>query len=112
MADGAWLTHTNRKILSLEMAALHRRTLPLTCQVCPHFRLFEAMPVWWLFSTRHWSTALKDAPQRFWCSECRRLRFQKVRGPLIEITDEPPAGPQFDYPPKAEWNRLVRRHRS
>jgi hypothetical protein len=110
----AYLDHTNRRIDSLVMCALHRRTLRLSCRSCPHVRLLDAVPVWFLFERKGWSGFIQEVPARFYCAACLRDAARKVTRPRLVITNDaaPPPTREWPYPDERVWKRLVSRYRS
>lgn len=104
--------HVGRRIDTLMQCALHRRTLRLSCRACPHVRLLDAVPVWYLFERKGWCGFLSEVPRRFYCSRCWLERSRKASAPRLEITCDPFAGAQFPYPSEREWKRFVSRYRS
>ena len=112
MASAPDRDHLGRKLDTLVHCALHRRTLKLSCLHCPHVRLLDAVPVWYLFDRKGWSGLMWDVPKRFFCSRCMTERLRKVRGPRVQVTDERPGKEQFPYPDERTWKRLISRYRS
>ena len=105
------LTHTDRRITTLMECALYRRTLRVTCRKCPHVRLWDAVPIWWLFEKKGWCGFLSDVPRRLYCGQCR-TDGHKVRGARVTITNGPPGETPYPYPSEYEWKRFVARYRS
>jgi hypothetical protein len=103
--------HLNRKINTLTLCALYRKTLKLTCPKCHHARLLDAVTLWWMFERKGWDETLPAALRRFYCDACWRKKFFVQRAKW-EITDLTPTGPQFAYPDERSWKRLIRRYRS
>lgn len=105
--------HLNRKLRTITHLALYRRTLRLVCanQSCGHYRLLDPIPLWWMFSRLGWDDRLGRALGKFYCSKCWRAHRWVLR-PRGFISEEPPTGAQFAYPPESEWKRLIRRYRS
>jgi hypothetical protein len=105
--------HLNRKLRTIMHCALYRKTLKLVCanDGCGHFRLLDAVPLWWLYHCRSWEDRLPGAVRHFYCSRCWQAQRWILR-PRYLVTDEQPAGDQFEYPPESEWKRLVSRYRS
>jgi hypothetical protein len=103
--------HVNRTIRTIELAALMRRTIMLSCSRCRHQRLLDARALWWLFHQRRWADGLPIATERFYCAACWRRDHKRYR-PGYQITDETPVGDQFPEPDEREWKRLVARFRS
>lgn len=112
MATRADLTHTNRRITTLMECAANRRTLKIACRKCSHFRLWDSVPIWWLFEKKGWCGFLSDVPRRLYCSHCWTARHDRVKGPRIAITNDPPGETPFGYPDQREWKRFVSRQRS
>jgi len=106
------LTHTDRRITTLMECALYRRSLRVTCRKCPHIRLWEAVPIWWLFEKKGWCGFMRDVPGRLFCSHCWTERQERVRGPRVTISNDPPEKTPYPYPSEREWKRFVSRYRS
>jgi len=112
MATRADFTHTDRRITTLMECALYRRTLRVSCKKCPNVRMWDAVPIWWLFEKKGWCGFLREVPQRLFCSHCWTERYERVRTPLVMITNEPPGETPYPYPGEREWKRVVSRYRS
>jgi len=112
MASRPDLTHTDRRITTLMECALYRRTLRIACRKCPHVRLWDAVPLWWLFERKGWCGFLREVPPRLVCSHCWTERYERVRGPRLSISDERPGETPLPYPTEREWKRFVSRYRS
>lgn len=113
MADDPDRDHLNRKLRTLTHCALYRKTIRLACanQDCGHERLFDAVPLWWLFHCQGWDDRLPGAVRHFYCSRCWKSRRWILR-PGYRVTADAPTGTQFKYPPESEWKRLISRYRS
>ena len=114
MTSEAHLDHTNRRIPTVEYAALMRRSFHLRCPRCAYDRLLDAVPLWWLFYKKGWNDQLPAAiTRRFYCGRCCPARGEgpKVR-PKFNLSEAIPTGPQLPYPDEREWKRLVSRTRS
>lgn len=114
MAEDPYRDHLDRKLGSLTDCALYRRTVHLVCasEECGHFRILDAVPLWWLYNRRGWDDRLPGFLRHFYCSRCWRAKRWILR-PRYRITGEvPPEKGQFPYPLESEWKRLVRRYRS
>jgi hypothetical protein len=112
MLTGAERDHINRKITTVEHAALMRRTIRLTCPLCQHTRLFDAVGLWWHCQHGGWGQQLADVARRFYCESCWRTRCSSQRARYIVTDEKPDDGKQFDYPPESVWKKLVSRYRS
>jgi hypothetical protein len=104
--------HLGRRITTLMECALHRRSIRLSCRACPHVRVLDAVPLWYLFDRKGWSGFLREVPRRFYCARCWEDRQRRSPGPQLEITTEVALPPQFSYPDRRTWKRLVSRYRS
>ena len=114
MADGDGLDHANRKLVTLQHCALHRRTITLTCPQCGRVRLIDAVPLWWLFERRGWDDRLPGFHRRLYCSVCRGSPGGpglRVR-PHFQITRDAPEPTHLPYPEERVWKRVVSRYRS
>jgi hypothetical protein len=110
MSDPA-VDHCGRRLHSLWLCALYKRSLYFACRQCPHEGLISAIPVWWLFKRKGWSEALGDVAVRFYCSHCLAERQRKVRGPKLAVSlDEAPPC-DLALPDQREWKRMVSRYR-
>jgi len=104
--------HIGHRIDSLLLCALHRRTLKLSCRACPHVRLWDAVPIWWLFEKKGWSGIVREIPRRFYCGICWHQQHRKTTAPRIQIVGEAPGETPYPYPSEREWKRVVSRYRS
>ena len=105
-------THTGQRIDTLMQCALYRRTLKISCRKCSHVRVWDAVPVWWLFQRKGWEGLMREVPRRLICSHCWAERYERVRSPRVEITGERPEKTPLGYPTEREWKRFVARYRS
>jgi hypothetical protein len=112
VTDRAAFDHLDRPLSTLTQCALHRRTVCLSCRACPHERLLDAIPLWWMFDRRGWSLELREVPRKFYCGPCWSQRCKKVSRPRLELTNRAFEGEQFVYPDERAWRRLVSRYRS
>ena len=112
MATQADRTHTGQRFDCLMLCALYRRTLRISCRKCHHVALWDAVPIWWLFEKKGWRGFLNDVPRRLVCSQCWAERHDRVRGPRVVVTEEPPGKTPHPYPTESEWKRFVSRYRS
>lgn len=104
--------HLGRRLDTLMLCALHRRSLRLSCKRCPHVRVLDAVPIWYLFDRRGWAGFIREVPRRFYCEQCWLDHRRKSANPRLEITTEVPVPPQYPYPDERTWKRLVSRYRS
>jgi hypothetical protein len=104
--------HIGRRLDTLMLCALNRRTIRLACRKCSSVRLLDAVTLWWLFDRKGWSDRFPDVPRRFRCVSCWRDGRGLIRSPVIMVTEQPATGPQFPYPSEQVWKRLVSRYRS
>jgi len=112
MSEPADRTHTGQRIDTLMQCALFRRTLRISCRKCPHVRLWDSVPIWWLFEKKGWCGFMREVPRRLYCSHCWTERYDRVKAPRITITNDPPGKTPFRYPDEREWKRFVSRYRS
>lgn len=104
--------HVGRRIGTLWLAALQRRTLRLTCRACPHVGVLDAVPLCWRFHQRGWNQALSDVPGRLYCSDCWTRDARRIRNPRLDVTREPVPSGDLPYPDERVWRRMVARYRS
>ena len=112
MANRAERTHTGRRIDTLMLCALYRRTLQVPCRHCPHVRMWDAVPIWWLFEKRGWCGFMRDVPRRLFRGLRWTERHDRVRSPRVTIVNDPPGETPYPYPSEREWKRVVSRYRS
>lgn len=103
--------HVGRRLATLQLCALYRRTLRVTCPRCRRERMLDAVGLWWLFERKRWDDRMRNVPRRLRCEPCWKERNGIVR-PRIDVTSLPPEGPQFPYPNERTWRRVVSRFRS
>jgi hypothetical protein len=111
VAAGDELDHANRTLHTLQLCALHRRTIELTCPPCHRVRRLDAVAIWWHFARKRLDDRLPRALRRAYCVSCRYEHGRIVR-PKWRITRDASEPSSLPYPDQRTWRQLVSRYRS
>jgi hypothetical protein len=103
-------THIGERLRTLQLCALYRRTITLTCPA-GHVRRIDAVALWWMYARRMWDDRLPAALRRLYCARCQQAGQRRVRF-TAAITRDPPDPDQPPMPDEREWKRVVSRHRA
>lgn len=90
-------------------AAAWQYTIKVTC-TCGRSGVFHPHALWWRFQRAGWDDDFTKARDRFYCRECWRTTYRKLRPAKFEVCRDKPTI-SLPMPDDREWKRAINRYR-